>query len=140
MADGTGLGGSIVTGLQMLTRYGAFDVVTQLEGEAQGLSGESLPAGKTTADFIRSVIPESFTKPPPPPNLPDPTMDAVGFQNVTPGTIVRFDVTAFNDFVNGTDQAQFFRAVIRVSAGGCTDLDQREVLILVPPNPIDPVK
>lgn len=135
-ADGTGLGSSVVAGLQMLTRFAAFDVVTETIGETQGINGEALPAGKTTADFLLSVVPNSFVKPPPPPNLPDPTFDAVGFQNVTPGTVVRFDVTAFNGFVDGTDRAQFFRATIRVLAGGCTDLDQREVLILVPPNPI----
>jgi hypothetical protein len=45
-------------------------------------------------------------------------------------------VRAFNDFVPQTADAQIFRAVIRVVAGGCTDLDQREVLILVPPAPI----
>jgi len=135
-SNGIGLGGSVVTGLQMLTRFGAFDVVTETEGETAGINGEPLPAGKTTADFLRSVVPDSFEKPPPPPNLPDPTFDTVGFQNVTPGTVVRFGVTAYNDFVEGSDKAQFFRATIRVLAGGCTDLDQREVLILVPPTPI----
>lgn len=135
-SNGMGLGGSVVTGLQMLTRFAAFDVVTETDGETEGINGEALPAGTTTADFIRSVIPDSFVKPPPPPNLPDPTFDTVGFQNVTPGTVVSFDVTAYNDFVEGTEYAQFFRATIRVLAGGCTDLDQREVLILVPPNPI----
>ncbi len=135
-SNGMGLGGSVVTGLQMLTRFAAFDVVTETVGETEGLAGEVLPSGTTTADFIVSVVPDSFVKPPPPPNLPEPTMDAVGFQNVTPGTVVRFQVTAFNDFVKGTDQAQFFRATVKVLAGGCTDLDAREVLILVPPNPI----
>ena len=135
-SNGQGLGGSVVTGLEMLTRFGAFDVVTETQGETQGINGEPLPTGTTTADFIRSVIPDSFVKPQPPPTLPDPTFDNIGFQNVTPGTQVSFDVTAYNDFVQGSDSAQFFRATIRVLAGGCTDLDQREVLILVPPNPI----
>ncbi|HPY17583.1 MAG TPA: hypothetical protein PLM08_07900, partial [Polyangiaceae bacterium] len=135
-ANGQGLGGSVVTGLQMLTRFAAFDVVTETVGETEGLSGEALPPGTTTADFLLSIVPDSYEKPPPPPNLPEPTMDSVGFQNVTPGTLVRFQVTAFNDFVKGTEQAQFFRATIKVLAGGCTDLDAREVLILVPPNPI----
>jgi len=34
--------------------------------------------------------------------------------------------------------AQFFLARIRVLAGGCTELDEREVFILVPPLPFDP--
>ena len=51
-------------------------------------------------------------------------------------TEVRFFVRALNDFLPQTGEAQFFRATIRVLAGGCTALDQREVLILVPPTPI----
>jgi len=74
--------------------------------------------------------------PPPPPALPDPTFDATTFHNVTPGTKVSFTVNAYNDFVMQTNTAQIFRATIRVLAGGCTALDQREVLILVPPTPI----
>ena len=35
-----------------------------------------------------------------------------------------------------TDQAQIFHATIQVLAGGCTPLDQRDVLILVPPTPV----
>ena len=74
--------------------------------------------------------------PPPPPVLPTPTFDATTFHTVTPGTPVGFMVDAFNDFVPQTDHAQIFRATIQVLAGGCTPLDQRDVLILVPPTPI----
>jgi len=131
---GSGLGASIASGLQMLTRFAAFDVQTSKVGENTGLFGEPLPPGKTTADFVRAVVPHSFTKPPPPPDLPNPTFDAAKFVNVTPGTIVRFQVRAFNDFVPQLpSEAMFFRATIKVLAGGCSDLDQREVLILIPP-------
>ena len=51
-------------------------------------------------------------------------------------TRVKFDVKALNDFVPQTAEAQIFRATIRVLASGCTPLDQREVLILVPPTPV----
>ena len=81
-------------------------------------------------------MPTSFVLPPPPPNLPNPTFDTASFHGVTPGTQVSFNVSAFNDFVMQTDQAQIFRATIRVLAGTCTPLDQRDVLILVPPQPI----
>ena len=64
-------------------------------------------------------------------------MDAASFHRVTPGTVVSFQVHAFNDFLEATDQAQIFRAVVKVLAGSCTDLDEREVFILVPPTPID---
>ena len=49
---------------------------------------------------------------------------------------VKVAVDAFNDFVPQTQDAQIFRATIKVTASGCTPLDQRDVLILVPPAPI----
>jgi len=136
--NGTGLSQSISKGMEMLTRYAAFDVVTGTFGEEEGIYGEQLPSGTTTADFIQDIDPDSFDKPPPPPELPDPVITADGFDNVTPGTVVTFQVTAYNDFVEQTNVAQFFLARIRVLAGGCTELDEREVFILVPPLPFDP--
>lgn len=134
--QGTGLGTHIVTGIKMLTRFATFDVTSDKVGAAADVNGVPLPSPYTTADFIKQVIPQSFTLPPPPPNLPNPTYDAVSFFGVTPGTEVRFFVRALNDFLPQTGDAQIFRATIRVLAGGCTALDQREVLILVPPTPI----
>jgi hypothetical protein len=136
--DGTGLGTSIVSGLLALTQYATFDVTTQTQGDLSGTSGEPLPSGTTTADFIKSIVPLSFVKPTTPSDLPDPVINVAlgGFNTVTPGTLVTFQISAFNDFVAQTDQAQIFRAVIKVLAGSCTDLDQREVFILVPPTPI----
>jgi hypothetical protein len=137
-SDGTGLGNHIVTGLQMLTRYATFDVNTETVGETESIGGVPLPSGSTTADFIKAVTPTGFQLPPPPPTLPNPTFDTVGFQGVTPGTTVSFDVVGFNDFVEATDQALIFKATIRVNAGGCTELDEREVFILVPPESVVP--
>ena len=87
-----------------------------------------------------SIVPLSAVKPTTPPGLPDPVIDLGigGFRDVTPGTVVTFEVTAFNDFVEQTNEAQFFEATIRVLAGGCTPLDERTVLILVPPAPVGP--
>ena len=135
-SNGTGVSTNIVTGIQMLTRFATFDVPTDKQGVATDVDGNPLPSGTTTADFIKAVTPTSFVLPPPPPVLPNPTFDSTTFHNVTPGTQVSFSVNAYNDFVQQTDQAQIFRATIRVLAGGCTPLDQRDVLILVPPNPI----
>lgn len=135
-SDGTGLGTSIVTGIRMLTRFATFDVTSERDGVTTSIDGTPLPTPHTTADFIKQVTPTGYTLPPAPPVVPAPTFDTTTFRRVTPGTGVQFDVRAFNDFVPQTADAQIFRAVIRVVAGGCTDLDQREVLILVPPAPI----
>jgi len=133
---GAGLSNSVVSGIKMLARYAPFDVTTQVVGQTADIKGKPLPAGKTTADFITRVQPKSFKKPLPPPKLPDPKMDAKGFKNVSPGTTVTFTVEAFNSFLKTASEVRIFRAVIKVLAGECTDLDQREVFILVPPAPI----
>lgn len=135
-ANGSGVDTSIVTGIRMLTRFAAFDVTSDRSGVTTSVTGDPLPAPHTTADFIKQVTPTGFMLPPAPPVVPNPTFDATSFHGVTPGTRVQFDVRAFNDFVPQTDEAQIFRATLRVLAGGCTDLDQREVLVLVPPTPI----
>jgi hypothetical protein len=136
--NGTGVSASVVTGINMLTRFATFAVTRVIAGVTTDTSGNPLPGSHTTADFLKAVVPASFMLPPPPPSLPDPTIDTAtqGFDGVTPGTTVTFTVDAFNDFVPQTGQAQIFKATIQVLAGGCTALDQREVLILVPPMPI----
>jgi hypothetical protein len=133
MTDGTGVGANIVTGIQMLARFATFDVTSDRHGVTTDIHGNPLPSPHTTADFIKAVTPQSFMLPPPPPNLPNPTFDTTAFHNVTPSTKVTFGLSAFNDFVMQTDQPQIFRATVRVLASGCTPLDQRDVLILVPP-------
>ena len=139
-ANGTGLGGSVITALQMLTRYGAFDVVTETVGEATALSGAYLPQGKTTAGFVKAVVPEWFEVPASPPGLTEPIIGETGFQNVSPGTTLWFQVKVLNDFLEPGSSGQLFRATIRVLAGGCAGLDEREVLILVPPAELEEIK
>ena len=133
---GTGVGSNIATGISLLARFATFDVPTDKQGVATDIAGNPLPVPHTTADFIKMVTPVSFMVPPAPPVVPNPTFDATTFYNVTPGTKVDFTVKAFNDFVMQTAAPQIFSAKIRVLAGGCTALDERNVLILVPPNPI----
>lgn len=135
-SSGSGLGNTLVTGIQMLTRFATFSVTSEKQGVTTDIDGNPLPGAYTTADFIKAITPVSFMLPPPPPTLPNPTFDTMSFFGVTPGTQVEFGVNAFNDFVPQTEEAQIFRATIRVLAGGCTPLDQREVVILVPPTPI----
>gem|GEM_PF-466901 len=135
--DGTGLGKAVSAGLQMLTRYATFEVFAETHGSSQSESGLALPAGYTTSDFLKKLIPDSYVLAPPPPAVPAPFVGSTGFSRVTPGTRVSFQVVAYNDIVPQTDQPQFFKAVIRVTAGGCADLDQREVIFLVPPRPLE---
>jgi hypothetical protein len=136
---GDGVSQGVSTGIEMLTRFAQFDVPTQESGVMTDIDGNMLPAGHSTSDFLKSVVPTSFTLPPPPPVVPNPMLDLANnkFLGVTPGTIVTFAIHAFNDFIPQTDQAQIFEATIRVTANTCSQvLDQRTVLILVPPMPI----
>ncbi|CAN5813580.1 hypothetical protein BH11MYX2_BH11MYX2_24720 [soil metagenome] len=135
-SNGTGLGASVVTGIQMLARFAAFDVLATKAGIGTDVAGTALPSPHTTADFIKAVTPNAFTLPAAPPIVPSPTFDTTTFHGVTPGTKVKFDVNAYNDFVPQTANAQIFKASITVTAGGCTPLDSRDVLILVPPTAI----
>ncbi len=131
--DGSGLGAQVVSGITQVARYSKFDVTTQKSGNTTGDKGEPLPAGKSAADFITAVTPKDASPPPAPPTLPTPTIDGNSFTKVYPGSTVRFSVTAENTMVESTEVPQIFRATIKVLAGGCADLDQREVIILVPP-------
>ena len=130
---GLGLGSQVTAGITQVARFGKFDVSTQTSGLPTGDGGITLPAGKTTADFIQSVAPLDATAPKAPPVLPAPQISGGAFTKVYPGSTVRFTVTAQNVIAPATDKPQVFRAKIKVLAGGCADLDEREVIILVPP-------
>jgi hypothetical protein len=123
--ESDGLGMQVVTGITQLARFGAFDVVT-------ATLGDPLPSGGTTADFIRSVTPADAT-PPPPPLARPPVVAGGRFTGVLPGTVVRFVVEAKNDQVMETAEPQVLHARLKIRAGGCADLDERDVIVLVPP-------
>lgn len=134
--NGAGLGDQVVSGITQLARFASFDVKTALTGAATDQQGTiSLPAGKTTADFVKSVTPFGSTAPPPAGTvvLPAPTITGPSFTKVYPGSKLQFQVSAGNDFVAPLDRPQVFRATIKVQAGGCADLDERDVIILIPP-------
>jgi len=135
--NGTGLGQAIRSGLEMLTRYANFEVLSVKAGVTTGVYGEPVPSGKTTADFIVSITPSHYVKPAPPPTIPNPITGTTSFQRVTPGTNVWFNVVAYNNIVPATNVAQYFKATISVTAESCFPLDGREVLIVVPPRPLE---
>ena len=94
-----------------------------------------LPAGKTTADFVKMVTPFASTAPPVAGTvtLPAPMISGSSFSKVYPGSTLQFQVSAGNDFMAPLDRPQVFRATIKVQAGGCADLDERVVIVLIPP-------
>lgn len=131
--DGTGLGDQVISGITNLALYAPFDVVTNTSGGTTGENGVMVASGHTTADFIRSVTPLDATPSPAPTNK-TPTKTPTGFTGVVPGAVVRFTIDAKNDFQQASTTPQVFHATIKILAGGCTDLDSRDVIILVPPS------
>ena len=129
---GNGLDDTIVDGVGMLARYARFDVTTAAEGQAQDVDGVATPMGTTTADFFVAITPSDHG-PVPVQGVPDPTLTATTFEGVVPDTDVTFSIEAHNDFVPQGSTPRLFVATIRVVADGCSDLDEREVFILVPP-------
>jgi hypothetical protein len=131
-ANGSGLGQSVVDGVQMMAAYSPFDVTSSVTGQPADLAGVALPVGFTSASFIKAVAPFSFG-PLPLPGIPGPGMTATTFLSVIPDTDVTFSVDAFNDFLPQGPLPRLFVATIDVSADSCYALDTREVFILVPP-------
>ena len=131
--NGSGLGNQVVSGITNVALYAAFDVETKKDGLTMGEGGIPITMGKTTADFITNIVPLDATASPPPTNK-TPMKTMTGFSGVVPGAVVRFTIEAKNDFQPPIDKPQIFHATIRILAGGCTDLDQRDVIILIPPS------
>lgn len=123
--DGTGLGPLIVDAVVQLATLGTLDVSTRPVGETQGLQGEQMPPGFTTADFIQSITPIA-----PPPEGAEIEGDV--FLHVTPGSAVAFQVVGFNDFQEHTTRDQLFAADVEVLGDAVTLLDVRRVFIIVP--------
>lgn len=135
--NGVGVATSFGTAIQLLAAYGQFGVTRVVNGVEADVDGQALPAGTTTADFIKAVTPLDHG-PVPLPGAPEPTLGDTAFENVIPNTDVIFEVRAFNDFVEQSDAPRVFEATIRVLADDCGDLDERTVFILVPPRTLPP--
>lgn len=130
--NGTGLGDLIVDAIRQLASYGTLDISAVAVGEATGVHGEVLPPGRTTADFIKSIHPE-------PPAPPGSTIVGDVFRSVTPGSTVRFRLSAQNDFQRHTTRPQLFTIEIHVLGDAVTLLDVRNVYVIVPPDASGPI-
>lgn len=135
--NGVGVASSFGAAIQLLAAYGQFGVTSLVTGVDTDIDGLALPAGTTTAEFIKAVRPLGHG-PVPLPGASEPTLGETAFENVIPNTDVIFEIRAFNDFVEQTDVPRVFEANIRVLADDCGDLDERAVFILVPPQTLPP--
>jgi hypothetical protein len=118
-ADGTGLSTGLVTAIVDLASGTPQDVDTFLEDD----TSDAVDATR----FIQSVTPVSAA----PPEGCD-HFDTTMFYGVIPGTIVTFQVTAYNDFVEHIATSQVFKCVLVVRGNGVARLDEHDVIIVVP--------
>ncbi len=88
-----------------------------------------LPAGRSTADFVRAVTPTRAT-----PEAPDgyTRRDTTTFQGAAPTASLVFDVDLFNDFVPGADAARVFVATVQAIGRASAPLESRTLYLLVP--------
>ncbi len=112
-----------VTTLANETRQN-IDTVAEPDRAATGL-----PPGRTTADFVRAVVPVRAM-----PEAPAgyERRDGTTFYNVSPSTSVVFRAEFYNDFVEGGDVARVYQATLVVRGRARSEVDRRPVFIVVP--------
>ncbi|MDQ3032625.1 MAG: hypothetical protein M3Y87_09430 [Myxococcota bacterium] len=130
-ADGSGLDSSIVEAIRIL----AEETPQDISGTAR--DGEDIPADVGPVDatrFIKEITPVRQLEG----GVPTVTCpmasrcDATYFYDVAPGDVVEFRVRFHNDFQEPRATTQVFRATIVVLGNGVADLDERDVVIIVP--------
>jgi len=117
---------NVIAGVSTLAGTTRQDVTTRTDHDRVETR---LPVGRTTAEFIRAV--EPLTALPPAPAGYD-SHDARTFFNVAPATVVTFEVEFYNDFEEPTDSAQVFRATLITLGRASSEVDRREVFMVVP--------
>ncbi len=126
--DGSGLGDAVASAIEGLAGDTPQNVSTSTR------DGEDIPAQPTEVDarqFIKRIQPregyrmgiagDGYT-----------SKDETTFYGVIPGTLLEFDVTFLNDFQMAKSTAQIFEAKIVVIGNGVAELDERDVVIVVP--------
>ena len=101
-------------------------------GSADGIDVPERDPGVDATLMIKRITPRDALSMGVP--IPDTVIprDDTTFYGVPPGTLVSFDVTFQNDIVMPALTAQVFLAQIIVVGNGVADLDDREVVIVVP--------
>jgi hypothetical protein len=122
-ADGSGdFDDSIISAIKALANFAVLDVSTLPESEQQpnAFGGFTDPL-----EFITSITAV-------PANGLNIDANTQTFIDVTPGTNVSFEITAENDFLDQAPVTQVFTMQVDVLGDGVTDLDTRQVVIIVP--------
>lgn len=129
--DGTGLDSSIIEAIRVLAEETPQDI------SAEARDGDDIPMQAAPIDakqFIKAITPvrqlEGGV-----PTVTCPLTDRCDtrfFYDVSPGDLVEFRIRFRNDFQRPQASTQLFRATIVVLGNAVAELDEREVLIIVP--------
>ncbi len=125
-SNGSGLTSAVVDAVSELVGGTPQDVNTRTEN----VPGN--PDGFDATRFILSIVPYEGYGPGGGPGG-YASKDATTFYGVIPGTTVEFTIDFHNAVRMGADVAQIFQARIIVVGNDVTDLDARNVYIVVPP-------
>ncbi len=117
---------SVIDAVERIAGTTRQDITTRVDPDA---AETRIAPPNNTASFIDAVVPVRGI-----PAAPEgfDSMDATTFYNVAPSTRVTFRVDFNNDFQMGTDVAQVFRARIVVLGRAGSEVDDRDVFVVVP--------
>lgn len=121
-SDGSGLDFAVVDAIEDLSTQVARDVTTSVE------ESPIVDDGIDAAEFITDIVPLRSD-----PEVGIDSMDDDTFYGVQAGTFLTFTVTFQNDIVPEEYEPQVFVARIVVLGDNTVRLDDRRVIILIPP-------
>jgi hypothetical protein len=127
-SDGSGLDTSVVDAIRRLAEETPQDITTRT---TDGIDIPERDPGIDATLFIKAITPfevydSAGTA------RPEIVRDDTTFYAVPPGSLVEFTVRFQNDFVEPLFTAQIFLAKIIVVGNGVADLDEHQVVIVVP--------
>ncbi len=126
MGSASTVASNVIDAITRIAGSSRQDLTTRVDPDA---AETRLPPGNTTADFIEQVIPVRGI--PEAPTGSD-SHDSTTFYNVAPSTQVVFQAQFFNDFQPPAASAQLFQATIIVLGRALSEVDRRQVFIIVP--------
>ncbi len=126
MGSASSVAANVIDAVTRIAGSSRQDITTRVDPDP---AETRLPPGRTTAEFIERVIPLR--------GIPEaPTgydrHDETTFYNVAPSTRVVFAADFFNDFQPPAASAQLFQATIVVLGRASSEVDRRNVYIIVP--------
>jgi hypothetical protein len=128
----SGVAAQVVNAITTIAGQSRQNITTRTDPDRMEMR---LPMGRTTAEFIRAVVP--FGAVPEAPGGYD-RKDMTTFYNVSPDARVEFEVDFYNDFQPGGVTATLYRATIVVLGRANSEVDRRDVFIIVPANTTQP--